>query len=115
MDPPGPTPPYVAVIFTSTRTEDDPERYEDVAEQMLELASCRPGFLGFESARDPVTRMGISVSYWISEVHAREWKQVAEHQVAQQQGRERWYEGYEIHVATVSRSYRWSRPGVEDA
>ena len=57
-----PEPPYYAVIFTSVRTDGD-NGYGDMAEQMLELASRQPGFLGFETARQDI---GISVSYWES-------------------------------------------------
>jgi heme-degrading monooxygenase HmoA len=35
------------------------------------------------------------------------WKQVAEHLEAQRLGRERWYESYDVVVATVDRSYRF--------
>lgn len=57
---PPPPPPYFAVIFMSVRTVDD-NGYAETAQQMLELASEQPGFLGFESARQAI---GISVSYW---------------------------------------------------
>jgi heme-degrading monooxygenase HmoA len=99
-----PEPPYVAVIFTSVQS-DDTAGYGETAERMEQLASGQPGYLAFESARDPATRLGISVSYWRSEDDARAWKQVAEHRAAQQRGRDRWYERYAIHIATVTRSY----------
>ncbi len=96
-----PDPPYVAVIFTSTRTEGD-YGYETMAETMMELASKQPGFLGVESARDGV---GITVSYWVDRASARAWKEVAEHSVAQRQGRKIWYSDYRVRIATVDRAY----------
>ncbi len=96
-----PDPPYVAVIFTSTRTEGD-YGYETMAGTMMELASKQPGFLGVESARDGV---GITVSYWVDRASARAWKEVAEHSVAQRQGREIWYSDYRVRIATVDRDY----------
>ena len=96
-----PEPPYVAVIFTSLRTEGD-DGYGDMAAAMEDLAARQPGYLGFESARD---ELGISVAYWTDEASAAAWKQVAEHQVAQRMGRERWYRDYQVRVATVTRSY----------
>jgi heme-degrading monooxygenase HmoA len=96
-----PIPPYVAVIFTSLRTEGD-DGYAATAASMAELAAQQPGYLGQESARDGV---GITVSYWRTEADARAWKQVAEHMVAQQSGRERWYADYRVRVATVQREY----------
>lgn len=97
-----PPPPYTAVIFTSVRTDDDVDGYTAAAERMEELAAEQPGFLGIESAR---AELGITVSYWASDEHARAWKQVAEHLVAQRTGRERWYRGYRVRVATVEREY----------
>ena len=96
-----PEPPYVAVIFTSTRTEGD-HGYAAMAESMNELASKQPGFLGVESAREGV---GITVSYWVDHAAARAWKEVAAHSVAQRRGREVWYQDYRVRIATVDRDY----------
>ncbi|GAB2585205.1 antibiotic biosynthesis monooxygenase family protein [Spirosoma areae] len=96
-----PPPPYYAVIFTSIRT-DDAEGYGDTATRMLELAHEQPGFLGVESARDG---LGITVSYWDSLASIRAWKQQAEHQIAQQAGRDRWYENYKTRICKVERDY----------
>lgn len=109
-----PDPPYTAVIFTSRRAEGDDEAYAEMAEAMATLAAAQPGYLGIESARDPSTRWGITVSYWADEASARAWKQVAEHLEAQRLGRERWYEAYEVRVATVERAYGLRRDGGGD-
>ena len=60
-----PTPPYYAVIFTSTRTEGD-NGYSQMAEEVLKLAEQQPGFLGAESVRN-ADRVGITVS--VFDVH----------------------------------------------
>jgi heme-degrading monooxygenase HmoA len=96
-----PEPPYVAVIFTSTRTPGD-HGYATMAASMEELARKQPGFLGIESAREAI---GITVSYWADHAAARAWKQVAAHVVAQRRGREVWYDDYRVRVATVERDY----------
>ena len=96
-----PQPPYTAVIFTSLRTEGE-NGYERMSARMGALAEEQPGFLGMESAREG---LGITVSYWRDEAAARAWKQVAEHLIAQQRGREVWYADYQVRVATVTRSY----------
>lgn len=101
-----PEPPYVAVIFTSRRTEDDDEAYARTAARMEALAADQPGYLGIETARDPGTGFGVTVSYWASDADARAWKRVAEHVEAQRLGASRWYERYEVRVATVERAYR---------
>lgn len=97
-----PDPPYTAVIFTSVRTDADADGYEQTAAAMEQLAAQQPGYLGIESAHEA---LGITVSYWQTPEHARAWKRVAEHQLAQQRGREIWYRTYRVRVATVEREY----------
>ena|ERR1700678_3002803 len=99
-----PEPPYYAVIFTSLRTDADAEAYATTAALMDELARGQPGYLGSESVRD-VSGTGITVSYWASEEAIFAWKRVADHRVAQQLGRERWYREYTLRVARVERAY----------
>ena len=96
-----PEPPYTAVIFTSLRTEGD-QGYARMSARMVELASQQPGFLGVETAREEV---GLTVSYWATEQDAANWKQVAEHLVAQERGKDVWYAEYRVRVATVTRDY----------
>jgi len=96
-----PEPPYVAVIFTSIRTEGD-NGYAVMSARMEQLAAEQPGYLGIENARDG---LGITVSYWADEASAQAWKQVAAHLVAQQRGRDAWYADYRVRVAVVHRDY----------
>jgi heme-degrading monooxygenase HmoA len=96
-----PEPPYVAVVFTSLRTDGD-NGYAAMSRRMDALAAEQPGYLGMESARDG---LGITVSYWADEAAAAAWKQVAEHLVAQRRGREVWYSDYRVRVAVVRRDY----------
>ena len=97
-----PEPPYTAVILTSTRTAGD-NGYARMLQRMEVLAAEQPGYLGIESVKDGLA--GITVSYWRDESDAAAWKQVAEHLVAQQRGREVWYDDYRVRVATVGRDY----------
>ncbi|MCW2538806.1 MAG: hypothetical protein JWN95_531 [Frankiales bacterium] len=101
-----PEPPYTAVIFTS-RLSGDHDGYSAMATVMEQLAATQPGYLGIESAREQI---GITVSYWRSAADARAWKAVAEHQIAQRLGRQRWYQAYRIRVATVEREYGHADP-----
>lgn len=96
-----PEPPYYAVIFTSLRSDGD-DGYAAMAERMDALARQQPGYLGIESAREGV---GITVSYWRDLASIRAWKAQAEHLVAQQHGRARWYRDYRVRVAKVERVY----------
>ena len=97
-----PRPPYWAVIFTSIRTDLEPEAYAAMAEAMGALAAQQPGYLGVESARDGV---GITVSYWKDEASIAAWKAVAKHHSAQSAGRARWYSAYTTRIARVERDY----------
>lgn len=101
-------PPYYAVIFTSRRTPVD-ERYGEIAQQMTERATQQPGYLGVDSVRDPVSGIGITVSYWRDEASISAWRRQSEHVLAQRMGMTKWYETYVTHVARVERSYGFPR------
>ncbi len=96
-----PPPPYYAVIFTSTLTEQD-DGYEQTANRMVELAEQQPGFLGAESARE---ELGITVSYWSNLESIKQWKGNVEHLEAQKKGRKGWYQSFKVRVSKVERDY----------
>jgi heme-degrading monooxygenase HmoA len=100
-----PSPPYYAVIFTNLRTEVE-DGYHNTADRMVELAKQQPGYLGHESVRDG---LGITISYWESLEAIRNWKQVAEHQIAQQKGRTDWYAAYKTRICKVERDYGFEK------
>ena len=100
-----PTPPYYAVIFTSIRTEDDPE-YTNMAIRMVELAKQADGFLGMESARSEI---GITISYWSSLDSIKKWKMNSEHLIAQETGRTNWYKKYKTRICLVERDYEFEK------
>src|SRR6478752_4964239 len=106
---PTPLPPYYAVIFTSLRDEQPDDGFAETDARMFELAQSRPGFLGYETAA--TDGVGITISYWESEEAIAGWKAVAEHSAAQEQGRARWFERYEVRVARVERAYGFERDG----
>jgi heme-degrading monooxygenase HmoA len=107
-EPPDPRPPYYAVIFTSIRNAQPDDGYAAMATRMEELAREQPGFLGLESARS-ADGLGITVSYWATEDAVLAWGRHAEHLIAQQLGRERWYERYTLRVCRVERRHTFSR------
>ncbi|GAA6167571.1 antibiotic biosynthesis monooxygenase family protein [Sessilibacter corallicola] len=96
-----PEPPYYAVIFASIKIEED-QGYAETSARMIELAKKQPGFIGMDSARVDV---GVTVSYWQDLASIKQWKQNAEHQVAQAFGREQWYSRYKIRIAKVELEY----------
>jgi heme-degrading monooxygenase HmoA len=96
-----------AVIFISKRREVD-QGYAETGERMLELVAEQPGYLGHHSVREQ-DGTGITVSYWRSEEDIRAWRDNAEHRLAQQRGRELWYDGFDTQVCRVERSYQFVR------
>lgn len=104
-----PAPPYYAVIFSSQESGADTKGYAHMAERMVELAAQQPGFLGFESTRGN-EGFGITVSYWSSLEAIAHWRANAEHQVAQESGKAKWYQHYELRVALVEKAYGKKKP-----
>ena len=94
---------YYAVIFTSTRTENE-AGYAETAIKMVELAKAQPGFIGVESARNEI---GITVSYWESLDAIQNWKANIAHLEAQENGRTTWYKNYKVRIAKVEREYEF--------
>ncbi len=64
----------------------------------------QPGYLGAESARG-ADGFGITVSYWESLLAIAAWQANVEHLVAQQLGKQIWYDDYQVRIAKVERSY----------
>jgi heme-degrading monooxygenase HmoA len=104
-----PAPPYYAVVFTSVRRAATGDGYAEAAARMEELARGQPGFLGVESARGE-DGVGITVSYWATLEDVAAWGRHAEHLLAQQKGREEWYESYALRVCRVEGVRVFARP-----
>jgi heme-degrading monooxygenase HmoA len=97
----------LAVIFISELSPDQ-AGYSKMAERMAALAEAQEGFLGWATVRDG-QGLGITVSWWSDRVAALEWKQVAEHQMAQRLGSERWYSRWSLQVCTIDESRGFTR------
>jgi len=102
-----PKPPYYAVIFTSLRTEVF-EEYDKTSLRMIELAKNHDGYLGVESARN---ELGITISYWKSLESIKDWKKDSEHEIAQQKGKDLWYQSYRVRICKVEREYSFKSKG----
>lgn len=97
--------PYYAVIFTSIKNDVE-NNYSEIASKMVELAATQKGFLGVESARNEI---GITVSYWETIDDISNWKNNAEHLIAQQLGKEIFYQSYTIRICKVEREYSFKK------
>jgi heme-degrading monooxygenase HmoA len=103
-----PEPPYYAVIFTSLR-EGENEDYNGAAARMAQLSEEMPGFLGMEHARSD--GLSVTVCYWRSREDIANWKQNAEHQQAQNKGRELWYQAFATRICKVERDNFFEKGG----
>lgn len=96
----------IAVIFVAQRTPDDDAGYRAAAAEMDALAAMQPGYVGIDSVRGD-DGLGITVSYWIDDAAAKNWRDHPRHAAIRDQGRGKWYAHYDLHVAEVTRSYDW--------
>lgn len=87
----------VVTIFRSTLRTDAGERYNAVAEEMLELAKSMPGFGSFKtfSSRDGER---VSIIEFESMQALEAWRDHPGHRRAQVLGRESFYSRYRIQV-----------------
>lgn len=92
-----PTPPYYAVIFTSTLS-DQQQGYAEMAKKMEEMAHNQAGFLGMDSARD---QLGITVSYWETLDAIDAWRNNSNHRAAKALGKKKWYASYDLKICKV--------------
>ena len=92
-----PAPPYYAVIFTSTLS-DQQQGYAEMAKKMEEMAQNQAGFLEMDSARDQV---GITVSYWESLDAIDAWRNNSSHRAAKALGKKKWYASYDLKICKV--------------
>ncbi len=98
----------IAVIFIAQRTTEDDAAYAAAAAAMDALAAVQTGYLGMDSVRRD-DGLGITVSYWASDEDAKAWRDQPDHAAIREQGRNRWYSSYSLHVAAVERSYDWTK------
>ncbi|MBK9442262.1 MAG: antibiotic biosynthesis monooxygenase [Comamonadaceae bacterium] len=94
----------IVVIFRA-KTRQLGADYAVIAARMRELALRQFGCLAFDAVTQGQEE--IALSYWPDEASVHAWKSHAEHVLAQQLGRERWYESYVVQVAHINREYRF--------
>jgi heme-degrading monooxygenase HmoA len=101
----------VVVVFKITHRPDLPlADYGETATRMVELVSAMPGFLGMDYA---ATDGGeLLVARFDSHESLAEWRNLPEHQAAQERGRREFFAHYRIEVCESVRSYEFH---AEDA
>jgi heme-degrading monooxygenase HmoA len=95
----------VVIFRAKVRGFDD--EYSRMAARMRDLAMRQFGCLEFHAVTEGTDE--VALSYWPDEQSIRAWRNHAEHVLAQQAGRDRWYESYSVQVAEITREYRVPR------
>ena len=93
---------FVVIFRAKVRQLD--EEYSRVAGRMRDLALAQFGCLEFHAVTEGEDE--VALSYWPDEQSIRAWRNHPEHVLAQQAGRDRWYESYSVQVAEIRREYR---------
>jgi heme-degrading monooxygenase HmoA len=99
----------LVILFRSRLTAQAGEDYGRMAEAMFAHAKTFPGFVDVKSftAEDGER---LTVVWWEDEDSLKVWATDAKHRVAQQLGRDRWYEYYKMDVAEIVRVSNFARP-----
>ncbi|ESS71445.1 hypothetical protein MGMO_103c00120 [Methyloglobulus morosus KoM1] len=92
---------FVVIFRAKVRSVDS--EYSKVAARLRELAMGQFGCVDFQAITEGNNE--IALSYWPNEASILEWKSHSEHVLAQQLGRERWYESYSVQVAEIIHEY----------
>lgn len=96
----------VAVIFEVYPTKEGKAEYLAIAATLHDFLKDRPGFISierFQSLGDD--NKLLSLSFWESEESVQEWRNLLEHRMAQQKGKNKLFEKYRIRVARVMCDY----------
>ena len=91
------------VIFRAKVRAFDPE-YVAQAARMRDLALREFGCIEFHAVTEGSDEMALS--YWPDEESIRRWKAHPDHMLAQEAGRQRWYDAYSVQVAEITRDYQ---------
>jgi heme-degrading monooxygenase HmoA len=92
----------IVVLFRSRLTAAAGADYQEMAAEMFSTAKDMPGFVDFKTfhAEDGER---ISIVRWQDKETLAAWRNHPRHRIAQQTGRDKWYESYKIEIAEVIR------------
>jgi heme-degrading monooxygenase HmoA len=92
---------YVVIFKAKIRQLDD-EYYQN-AKLLRERAISKFGCIDFVSVQEKDCE--VSLSYWQTEEQISTWKSDPVHVKAQELGRHKWYESYQVEVVEIKRRY----------
>ncbi|OTG81281.1 antibiotic biosynthesis monooxygenase [Acinetobacter sp. ANC 5054] len=93
---------YVVIFKAKIRNLD--EQYFQTANMLREKALGRFNCQHFEAWTEG--QKEIALSYWNSLADIQAWHHDAEHQVAQQHGKTKWYAHFSVEICEILRQYR---------
>lgn len=100
-------PGQIVTVFRNRLDPDGVAEYGPRAEEIHALALTTPGLVDVKSfAADDGER--VTIATFADEASQRAWREQAEHRVAQQQGRDRFYAEYTIQVCETVRARRFT-------
>lgn len=100
----------IAVIFEVWPAEGHMDEYLDIAAELRPLLDDIDGFISIERFSSLVEEGKIlSLSFWRDEEAVQQWRNLAEHRIAQAKGRGGVFRDYRLRVAEVDRDYGMTR------
>ena len=97
---------YLVVFRNRKRSGYDAATYAEQAQAMEDMAKQQPGFLSFKGYTADDGEV-VAISEWVSEDAAQGWGKVAEHRIAQADGKKRWYADYTLYACDNPRTHRF--------
>ncbi len=100
--------PSIVILFRSKLTDQAGEDYKAMDAELETLVRQNPGFVDVKSytAADGER---LTVVWWRDEKSLAEWRNLMRHREAQETGRQKWYEYYDMDVASITRSKSFER------
>ena len=96
----------IIVLFEVKPTKEGMKRYLDLAAMLKPLLSGFEGFIRaerFSSLTDEEKLLSMNI--WTNESAVERWRNMIQHRMSQQEGREKLFESYKITVCSEIRSY----------
>ncbi|MGH9577018.1 MAG: antibiotic biosynthesis monooxygenase family protein [Terriglobales bacterium] len=102
----------LVILFFSRLTDQAGEDYYQMDEELSQLVKDAPGFMGVKSFKAEGGER-LTVVWWKDEETLRQWRELPRHRVAQQTGRERWYQHYRMEIARIQRRTAFNRESAQ--
>lgn len=98
----------IIILFRSKLTDQAGDDYRALDDELQVLVRQNPGFVDAKSftAADGER---LTLVWWRDEQSLADWRNLMRHREAQDIGRQKWYQYYDIDVATITRSKRFER------